>query len=283
LRQRNCIKDHNNTRVKDNNSINFLVPILEELFQTVKQLPNRSKPHYFSKIICYLWDAFVVGQLSKLDKNTSSWITQDPFIVKLFESVSQFYGKVNSATFRDIDNSMCAGLPHFSTQYMRCWGRDTFISLKGLLLVPKYYKEAKETFLYYARVSRHGLIPNLHDRGNNTRFNARDATWLFLHSIKDYVEASDEGIVFLKQKFIRNFHSDNQQKHSEAVNNEEEGPECTIAELIQEIFQKHAQGINFTEWNAGTKIDAHMKDEGFNISIKLDPTTGLIVGGNPDN
>jgi len=43
---------------------------------------------------------------------------------------------------------------------------------------------------------------------------------------------------------------------------------------MQEALQKHFQGINFRERNAGTTIDAHMKDEGFNVVAGVDLQTG---------
>ena len=126
---------------------------------------------------------------------------------------------------------MCAGLPHFSTGYMRCWGRDTFISLRGLLLTTGLFEEAKETILFFAKVERHGLLPNLHDYGNNTRFNARDATWFFLQAIKDYIMMASDGLSILAERFEPEF----------------ENQSMTIGELIVKILAAHADGIDFRE------------------------------------
>lgn len=165
---------------------------------------------------------------------------------------------------------------------MRNWGRDTFIALRGLFLTTGRYEEAKHIILSYASSSRHGLIPNLLDGGINARFNARDATWFYLYSIHEYCKISQDYDI-LNAPVKRLFPSDNQGDYDE--NKKYKGDEVSIklCDLIQEIMSKHANGINFREWNAGERIDSRMQDEGFNISIHLDKNTGFIYGGNSKN
>jgi glycogen debranching enzyme len=56
-----------------------------------------------------------------------------------------------------------------------------------------------------------------------------------------------------------------------------------LQDTIHEALSKHLRGLKFREWNAGRRIDEHMRDNGFNNEIGVDPTTGFVFGGNVDN
>lgn len=102
-----------------------------------------------------------------------------------------------------------------------------------------------------------------------------------LQNIQDYVKSAPDGLHILSENIKRRFPKDDTwvawndpQAYSYS---------STLAEIIQEILQRHADGIKFREHNAGPNLDMQMSDEGFNIDIQVDWETGLILGGNRHN
>jgi glycogen debranching enzyme len=197
---------------------------------------------------------------------------------------------------------LAAGLPHFSTGFMRCWGRDIFIALPGLFLLPKHFDAARIHIIAFGSTLRHGLIPNLLDSGNKPRYNARDAVWFWMNAVSEYCRNSPEGLDFLGVFVARRFIPKARYKNGDdyGLGNEKDEPDAdtfipiddervykytnTIAQLCHEIFERHASGINFREYNAGPNLDHAMNDNGFNIDIKtLWDHGGTITGGNSDN
>lgn len=102
-----------------------------------------------------------------------------------------------------------------------------------------------------------------------------------LQNIQDYVSKSPEGISFLSESVERRFPKDD--SFVPWDDPKAYAYSSTIAEIVQEILQRHANGISFREYNAGPNLDMQMSDAGFNIDIRVDWSTGLILGGNQHN
>lgn len=253
---------------------------LRTRMDSIKPVPYFLRPHFFALVIGTAYEAcrFRSFRLLAEDFHCST-----NFIQSLGLTSIQMVGYMKNTSLFPFDQVPClaAGLPHFSNDYMRCWGRDVFISFRGLLIVTGRYEDAKNHILGFAKTLKHGLIPNLLDAGRNPRYNARDAAWFFLQAIQDYIETVPNGEAILDEKVTRRFPLDDTY-----VTHDDPRAfsyESTIREIMFEIFQRHAKGIKYREANAGPNLDSQMKDIGFNVEVNVDWDTGLIFGGQQFN
>jgi predicted glycogen debranching enzyme len=79
--------------------------------------------------------------------------------------------------------TVIAGYPWFTD-----WGRDSMISLPGLLLATGRYSEARGLLKAFASFTNNGLIPNrFPDSGEAPEYNTVDATLWMFHALRSYM------------------------------------------------------------------------------------------------
>lgn len=263
---------------------------LDKTFSLIKECPRYLVPCYFDAIITPLYLKLLDrawSQMSSFVKNGSS------FLKALSLGSLQFVGLSRSASLPSLSpklhhgpssgaamptlTSLAAGLPHFSTGFLRCWGRDTFIALRGLLLVTGRYQDARHHILAYAACVRHGLVPNLLDGGRKPRYNCRDASWWWLQCIQDYCSIVPDGLSILSDPVSRIFPSDCSEPQPPGKTDQ------PLYDVIQEVMQRHFIGISFRERGAGPDLDNHMHGAGFNVTVGVRESTGFVFGGNQWN
>ncbi|XP_058794874.1 glycogen debranching enzyme isoform X2 [Phymastichus coffea] len=295
LRQGNWLIDYTWQRLKEDQGTVALGEWLEKAAEPFKLIPRYLVPSYFDVIIVNVY-SILIEQCFVL---MSSFVKDGTDFTRMLSLVSvQVGGIVKSAPLPDLSSDLAppkpkvrqtdngkiqecltlsAGLPHFAIGYMRNWGRDTFISLRGLLLLTGRHEEARFIILGYAGTLRHGLIPNLLDKGVNARYNCRDAVWWWLYTIQCYVNEVPNGHKILLDKVSRLYPTDDSPA---LVTTEVNQPLCDV---IQEAMKIHFQGLSFRERNAGRCIDEHMCDKGFNNEIGVNIESGFVFGGNEYN
>ncbi|KAG9018392.1 hypothetical protein FRB93_000095 [Tulasnella sp. JGI-2019a] len=253
----------------------------KERFDKIKAtVPSFLRPKYFAIVI---YEAYKAARRVAMEQcvgfvSSGTGFTQDLALCSI-----QMYGRVSSASLDPgkVEPCLAAGLPHFAAGWARTWGRDVFISLRGLFLTTGNFDAAKKHILAFSSTLKHGLIPNLLDSIRSPRYNSRDSPWWMLQNIQDYVNMAPNGLAILSEPVKRRFPQDDSfvpwddpRAYSYS---------STVAEVIQDILQCHASGIHFREHNAGPNLDMQMSEAGFNIDIDVDWKTGFIKGGNAQN
>lgn len=253
---------------------------LKSRIDAIRIVPNFLRPHYFFLVVGTAYEA---ARFRALRDFSSKIHHATNFVQNLALTSVQMVGRMNNTSLVATEQVPCiaAGLPHFSNDYMRCWGRDVFISFRGLFLVTGRIKDARQHILGFAQTLKHGLIPNLLDAGRNPRYNARDAAWFFLQAIQEYVLNVPHGVKILNEKVKRRFPLDD--TYIPYDDERAFSYESSIKEIIYEILARHAKGIKYREANAGPNLDSQMKDEGFNVEAYIDWDTGLVHGGSQFN
>jgi len=150
----------------------------------------------------------------------------------------------NSFVVRRLDErkSVIAGYHWFES-----WGRDTFVSLSGLLLVTDRFEDARQVFLGFKPYCRSGLIPNyIPDKGGEPAYNTVDASLWFVNSVLQYAKYTGD-FSFIKEQ---------------------------LWETLKEIVNSHVRGTFF---------NIHMDDDGLlahgpqltwmDVAINGDPVT----------
>ncbi len=117
------------------------------------------------------------------DRNTTNLPRKDPVFARLVAAADQFIvvrpepgATGNSLKLTPDRKTVIAGYPWFTD-----WGRDSMISLPGLLLCTGRYSEARGLLKAFATYTHQGLIPNrFPDKGEAPEYNTADATlWMF--------------------------------------------------------------------------------------------------------
>ena len=92
--------------------------------------------------------------------------------------------------------TIIAGYPWFTD-----WGRDTMISLPGLLIAGGDLKEAREIIEGFLQFRKEGIIPNrFPDRGETPEYNTADATLWMFQAVDAWLKAGGDQ-AFLRDVF----------------------------------------------------------------------------------
>lgn len=163
------------------------------------------RPGRSGKVECALKATLSVPRIPTTESATGSagasraLAQTDPALVRLHAAAADFVvrrtapvrnaaGELVAPASDGAGVSVIAGYPWFSD-----WGRDTFISLPGLMLHTGRFDDAARTLRTFAACRRKGLIPNVfNDQTGEPEYNTVDASLWYVHAACEHARLSND-------------------------------------------------------------------------------------------
>jgi len=118
---------------------------------------------------------------------------QSPILRRLVHAANDFVVARKAPDGTD-GSTVIAGYPWFAD-----WGRDTMISLPGLLLTTGRFAQARQVLSVFAQYVSEGMIPNrFDDHTGKPDYNTVDASLWFVHAAFEYARLSGDSETFEK-------------------------------------------------------------------------------------
>jgi predicted glycogen debranching enzyme len=103
---------------------------------------------------------------------------------RLVKAVDSYFVK------RGKGKTIIAGYPWFGD-----WGRDTFISLRGLAITTGRLETARDILLEWSHAVSEGMLPNrFPDQGETPEFNSVDASLWYIIAVDDFLNCADSNL-----------------------------------------------------------------------------------------
>ena len=271
-----------------------------------KSLPPFLKPLYFEKIIISIYQTIIRISLSKMPSyilnfgdfaiglSLSKYEFIKKYLICSFDNklIKKYDSKNKQNLYKNlIGLSISSGLPK-NDKNNKISTRDILISFNSLFIIPRLHSEAKLILKLIGSTMKYGLIPDKIDNSNNYKYNSRDIPWLYIRAIKSYIYSTLD-FNFLKEEIyllnvpenVNDSYTKQKIKKNKKI--------LSIENIIQLIFQYHAQGISFIDKKKEKqpyqrrpqlkKNKNNLDIDGLKINIYLDSETGFIYGGNKLN
>ena len=283
---------------------NFMKKII---YPKYKILPNFIKPRYFEKIITSIYQNILKISLVKIPKHLLNFgelaiglsLTRyqfikksehSPFDDKLIDLYSSDKKQKSNVYQTLLGLNIINGLPLKNNNINKISIRDLLLSFNSLFLIPKLFFEAKIILKLIGSTMKYGLFPDfIENNSSNFKYNSLDLSWLYIRAIKEYINQSQDYNLLKENIYLLN-PPENVDITYLKIKDKNKANSYSLENLIQLIFQYHAQGIKFNDKNnenkAKQKKNEKIKKIKTNnqsndlVNIILDNQTGFIFKKN---